>query len=116
MSLLSNKSLKWIVAGVVAVGSVSAIGLTAASAKSPAAGPQVATLAEPAHAVPAKAKVKAAKHKTATRTVKHTPKKHAARKTARHVNHTKHTKHTKHTAAKGKHKPAAKSHKTNATR
>ena len=54
--------------------------------------------------------MKAAKHKTATRTVKHTPKKHAVHKTARHV------KHTKHTAAKGKHKPAAKSHKTNATR
>ena len=112
MSSLSNKGLKWIVAGVVAVGSVSAFGLTAASAKSPAAGPQVATLAEPAHAVPASAKVKAAghktaRHKTAKPAVKHTPKKHAGGKTARH---------TKRTAAKGKHKVAAKSHKPSATR
>lgn len=99
-----GKSLKWIAAGVVSVGSMLAVGLTA-SAKSPAAGPQVATLAEP-HAVPARAKLTAAKHKPAKHAVKRASKKHAARKSTRHV---------KHTAAKGK-KAAGKSHKPSATR
>jgi hypothetical protein len=102
----SKKGLRWIVAGVVAVGSVSALGLTAASAKSPAAGPQIATLAEP-HAVPARAKLTAAKHKPAKHAVKRASKKHVARKS---------TKPLKHAAAKGKHKAAGKSHKPSATR
>jgi hypothetical protein len=115
MSSLSNKGLRWIAAGVVAIGSVSAFGLTAASAKSPAAGPQVATLAE-SHAVPASAKLTSAKHKTAKhaaskRTVKTASRKHAARKPAKHT-----ARHAKHTAAKGKHKAAGKSHKPSATR
>ena len=44
LKIVRAKGLKWIAAGVVSVGSVLAVGLTA-SAKSPAAGPQVATLA-----------------------------------------------------------------------
>jgi hypothetical protein len=103
--IVRARSLKWVAAGVVSVGSVFAVGLTA-SAKSPAAGPQVATLAEP-HAVPARAKLTASKHKPTKHTVKRASKKHAARKT---------TKHVKHTATKGKHKPAGKAHKPSATR
>ena len=95
--IVRAKSLKWVAAGVVSVGSVLAVGLTA-SAKSPAAGPQVATLAEP-HAVPARAKVTAAKHKPAKHAVKRASKKHTARKT---------TKHVKHTAVKGKRRPVSR--------
>ena len=110
----SNKGLKWIVAGVVAVGSVSALGLTTASAKSPAAGPQVATLAEPP-AVPARAKVTAAKHKPA----KHGEAHAGQARGEAHVEEARRAevhKDFKHTAAKGKHKAAGKSHKPSATR
>ena len=105
LKIVRGKSLRWIAAGVVAFGTVSAVELTA-SAKSPAA-PVVATLAEPPHAVPARAKLTSVKHKTAKHAAKPVSKKHAARKPARHV---------KRTAAKGKHKAAAKSHKPGATR